>query len=135
MWQMRSFTEHSFGAEAKHFTQVLSDETSYCSDMGPAHQTTSSFNVDRGAICSLAVFNEVKRTRPALNVRVVVKETGLFCCCCVDLFQYIDPEWHQEVLSSLYLLYFCGLLSLAVWSPDLLYGLTAVALTQPGIWK
>lgn len=28
----------------------------------------------------------------ALNIRVIVKETGLFCCCCVDLFQCIDSE-------------------------------------------
>lgn len=42
----------------------------------------------------------VKRTlvQLASNIRVIVEETGLFCCCCVDLLQCIDPEWHQEVL-------------------------------------
>lgn len=39
LWQMHSFIEHSFGTEVdtKHFTQVLSEETSYCADIGPAH--------------------------------------------------------------------------------------------------
>ncbi len=39
LWHMHSFIEHSCGAEvdAKHFSQLLSEETSHCADMGPAH--------------------------------------------------------------------------------------------------
>lgn len=60
IWHMRSFIKHSCGAEAQHFSQVLSEETSYHSDMAAAHETTSLFNTDRGPILvySFAVFNQ-----------------------------------------------------------------------------
>lgn len=83
------------------------------------HVLVCSFDVCIKIVQSVAV----KRTL-ALNIRVIVEQTGLFCCCCVDLFQCIDPEWHQEVL-------FCvlSLSALFLWS-----ALPGCVVPGPALW-
>lgn len=61
-----------------------------------------TINLDRAPflVCGFDVCIKIvhlvalKRTlvRLALNIRVIVEETGLLCCCFVDLFMCIDPE-------------------------------------------
>lgn len=90
--------------------KFLSEETSYCADMGPAHWTTSSISAGRAAflprsfdVCIKIVhLVAVKRNSGSTGIEhprycrrsLVV----LLLLLCSFFFERIDPEWHQEVL-------------------------------------